>query len=114
MPSAAVVDASIASLEIVYRKLLLKESVEGPLNSGESEACELVRRALHSLQTLELEVTFKENHPMLARSGSVGRPRFNIPRCQLVFLVENQFTVPQNCLYNQCVCSNNFQKNGGE
>ena len=32
---------------------------------------------------------------MLVESGSVGRPRFNIPRSQLVYLVENRFTVPQ-------------------
>ena len=54
IPSANVVIASILSAEPVYRELLIKEN---PIDASESEACELVRRALHSLQTLDLELT---------------------------------------------------------
>ena len=42
-----VVDASVLSLELVFRDLLFKDSVEG-LNAMES-ACELVRRSLQLL-----------------------------------------------------------------
>ena len=33
--------------------------------------------------------------PAVHRTGTVGRPRFHIPREQLCLLIESQFSVPQ-------------------
>ena len=87
-----VVDGSIFSFELVYREFLVKDLEEG-LNESETEASELVRRALCLLA--EFNAIEESPRPPVVESGRAGRPMFNIPRSQLVYLVENYFTVPQ-------------------
>lgn len=67
------------------------------LDDDEQLACELVRRALTSLEEIQ---DFQLNEsvrctPAVHRTGTVGRPRFDIPREQLGLLIESQFIVQQ-------------------
>jgi len=94
--TADVIDTSICSVELVFRELLYKDDTEG-LSRNELEACHLVRRALQALHGYEEHLSMECNRPCVAQSINfqVGRPRFKIPCDQLVYLVENRFTVPQ-------------------
>ena len=92
-----VAESFSVSLELVYRELLAKESLES-MTVAESEACECVRRSLALLANLaELsranEHQFTQTEPM--RDGQIGRPKFCISCDQLSMLLEHQFSVPQ-------------------
>ena len=87
-------DASLLSVELVYRELLVKRSLEG-LDEGELEACDFLRTALEALQSLELGISTRVISPPVVNSVSIGRPRFKIAKAQLENLIDNKFTVPQ-------------------
>ena len=92
-----VAESFSVSLELVYRELLAKESLEG-MTVAESEACECVRRSLALLENLaELnrvnEHQLTQVEPM--HDGQIGRPKFCISCEQLSMLLEHQFSVPQ-------------------
>ena len=92
-----VAESFSVSLELVYRELLAKESLEG-MTVPESEACECVRQSLALLANLtELsrvnERQFTQTEPI--RDGQIGRPKFCISCDQLSMLLEHQFSVPQ-------------------
>ena len=85
-------------LELIYRDILVYEQLNG--NRLTSGAGTLVSSALATMRGLneqqQHEYTF--SHPSgtpALHSGSVGRPRFNIPEEQLQFLVESGFTGQQ-------------------
>ena len=85
-----VLESFSVSLELVYRELLMLQSLSG-LDDDEELACELVRRALTSLEEIQ---DFQLNEsvrctPAVHRTGTVGRPRFDIPREQLCLLIES-------------------------
>ena len=85
------------SLELVYRELLAKESLEGT-TIAESETCECVRLSLDILANMsELnrmnELQFIQTEPI--RNGQIGRPKFCISQKQLSMLLEHRFRVPQ-------------------
>ena len=87
-----VLDAFVLCLELVYREILVHEQLHGrPLNGT---ACTLVGRALNYLRSIQ-EEDHQPSPPPVTYTGSVGRPRFNIPSQQICFLVENGFTGPQ-------------------
>lgn len=94
--SPDLLESSILSLELVYRDLLMQQSLNS-LDANGEVACELVRQALVTLHEI------KDSHlaesecstPTVALTGGVGRPRFKIPREQLLLLIESKFTVPQ-------------------
>ena len=91
-----VVDAFVTNLELVYRELIAQEHING-LDASGCEACELVR-CLQFLRTLQDETTQMANQahtPPVLRTGCAGRPRFDIPREQMAFLVDSRFTGPQ-------------------
>ena len=90
-----VLDSSLLQLELVFREILLKGNLDGGLSERESVACDLVRTALKVLRSLEvqLENTIAMSAPLC--DTLVGRPRFSIPKAQLEYLVENNFTAPQ-------------------
>ena len=75
------------------------------LDGNGDQACELVRQALVTLQDIEhLRLAQSEpSAPAVALSGGVGRPRFEIPREQLLFLIEY---CPTDFGYDWCICSN--------
>ena len=61
------------------------------------QACEVVRQSLRFLRMLQDEPgPMNEEHtPPLVHTGHLGRPKFEIPREQMIFLVESRFTAPQ-------------------
>ena len=77
------------SLELVYRELLMLQSMNG-LDDNEERACELVRRALTSIQEIQDShlTEFVHCTPAILTTGTV-------PREQLRLLIESQFSVPQ-------------------
>ena len=91
-----ILDACVMTLELVYRELLVVECMYD-FTDADAEGCELVRRALEQLKRLqdEVELSITMEAPPLVRTGSRGRPRYDVPRQQLLYLVENGFTGPQ-------------------
>ena len=85
-------------VELVYRELLAKESLSG-LDVGEQQALILVRDALRCLENMleciNLDLNTSKSTPSVLCTGSVGRPRFQISKEQLQYLLEANFTVPQ-------------------
>jgi hypothetical protein len=66
-----VVDAFVTNLELVYRELIAQEHING-LDANGCEACELVRRCLQFLRTLQDETTQMANQahtPPVLRTG---------------------------------------------
>ena len=91
-----VVDAFVLSLQLVYRELIALEHLTG-FDSDVEHACEVVRQSLRRLRMLQDEPSPRhDNHsPPVLRTGCIGRPRFEIPREQVIFLIESGFTAPQ-------------------
>ena len=90
------VDSFIMYLELVYRKLLVQEQLD-----GHSLLCSRVRTIVSSaLANLrELQIYHCSSNltcrPPLLCSGLVGRPRFDVPQEQMIALVVSGFTGPQ-------------------
>ena len=82
-------------LELVYREILVQEQLNGDSLIG--RAGTLVSRALENIRSLQDSQLDEQQSRMPAtlHSGSVGRPKFDIPQQQLSFLVESGFTGPQ-------------------
>ena len=88
-------DAFVLKLELVYREIIAQEQLDGrPLSGG---AGTIVARALDYQRTMQDEhVEVEETRtPLMAYSGSVGRPRFDIPQQQLRFLVKVASLAPK-------------------
>ena len=93
------------SLELVYRELLIQQTLtNGSTNaSGSSddsnllEMCDMIRRALATIQEMyDLQLISMEYSSVPVEcTGAVGRPRFDIPREQIISLIESKFTIPQ-------------------
>ena len=85
-------DSFLLLLELCYREILVQEQLGG--NSMISRAGALVSRALTNMRLLrDRHVMFEESWgPQALRSGSVGRPKFDVPEQQLRFLVDSGFT----------------------
>lgn len=84
-----------SSLELVYRELLVQESLHG-LTVLEREGCELIR---HSMATFRImhESQMQRDLPNASpptEEGFIGRPRYIIKYDQLKMLLEHRFTVP--------------------
>ena len=87
-------------IEIIYRELLAKELL-GELDESEREAMKCVAEA-YSLMSSYVNRVSRDPPPLLQPrqspvilNGDVGRPSFEIPYCQLEYLVHSHFTVPQ-------------------
>ena len=91
-----VVDGFVICLELVYRELIALEHLDG-FDANVDQACEVVRRSLRCLRMLQDEPNqaHENRTPPLQHTGCIGRPRFEIPRGQLIFLIESRFTAPQ-------------------
>ena len=92
-----VIESFVVSLELVYRELLAKESIEG-MTSAENEGCECVRLSLDILANMSKlnrmnELQCAQTEPI--RDGRIGRPKFSISCKQLSMLLEHRFSVPQ-------------------
>jgi hypothetical protein len=90
-----VLETFSSSLELVYRELLVKDSLYG-LTAEESEACGLIRCCLVTFQAMCDKWYMQENRPsrQLATyqtQGYLGRPRFVIHSEQLSVLLEHRF-----------------------
>ena len=93
--SPDLLESCMLFLELVYRELLIQQSLN-TLDGNGDQACELVRQALVTLQDIDhLRLAQSEPSAPAVTHGGVGRPRFEIPREQLLFLIESKFTVPQ-------------------
>ena len=88
--------SSLLSLELVYQEIIVAESIRVLSLNGQS-GLNFIRFALDMLKNVRdhaLENTEQYSHPV-EYNGLIGWPRFVIPRQQLLYLVENHFTVPQ-------------------
>ena len=66
------------------------------LDENEEAACELVKTSLGYLRVLADDNEIQQDQaPPVVYTGSVGRPKFEITREQINFLVESGFTGPQ-------------------
>ena len=100
-------EATMLSLELIYREFVAAEIMEGQLHSHEYEALEFVKHAYGMLKDIYEHTSKGEEdmndtddrrptmlmRPESYRSGLAGRPKFVIPRTQLLYLIENRFTV---------------------
>ena len=84
-------------IEIIYRELLAIEVLNGHLMDHESSALECLEKAYQIFSNLmdRLLSLPSLQQALLMRTGSVGRPSFDISPHQLEYLIENQFSVPQ-------------------
>jgi len=82
-----VVDGFVICLERVHM---------GGFDANVDQACEVVRHSLRCLRVLQDEPNqAHENHtPPLQHTGCIGCPRFEIPRGQMIFLIESRLTAP--------------------
>ena len=88
-------DAFNLSLHLAYRELAALECFNR-LDSCGQLAMECVRRALENIEQMQEDCDDEQvyRHPAII-GNHAGRPRFEIPRSQLTFLVESGFTGPQ-------------------
>lgn len=94
-------DSTIVSLEFVYRELLVLEATL-QLNQLQEEAIVFVRNCLciaRSISEYRKVSTGSINDSSLAPPvdylGLVGRPSYHISYEQLLYLIENRFSVPK-------------------
>ena len=90
-----ILDAYQVQLEQVYRELICIE-VLGGLSDQATVGIDSVREALRQMRNM---LESAEHHHMGYQAPGTcierrGRPSFHIPRNQLAFLLEKQFTVP--------------------
>ena len=83
-------------LELIYRELVCLE-VLGNLSASEVSALELCGQALEELRAITtisghsgVDVEYESSLTV-----SAGRPRYDIPKDQLEFLLQSKFSVPQ-------------------
>ena len=87
-------------IEMIYHEFLAKELL-GELDESEREAMECVAEAYSLMSSYVYRVSRDPPPPLQPRqspvilNGDVGRPSFEIPYCQLEYLVHSHFTVPQ-------------------
>ena len=96
-------DGYLWRLEVLHRELVAMDAfglleTSGP--GAEVLRCvgEAHRRMAEVVEELQLTSGLDEEHhdqPYVTLSGAVGRPRFEIPRAQLEFLLQAGFSVPQ-------------------
>lgn len=86
-------DACITTVELVYRKLLIRECTQSLTNNG-TIGLEHTRMGLEFMQEFR-EARERQVIPQMEITGSVGRPRFLVTFEQLESLVESHFTVSQ-------------------
>ena len=83
-------DGFVLRLQITYRELLVQEQLDGLFLEPVGR---LLREAMENLVAFQHE---EPNCPQLTPSvicsGHVGRPKFDVPECQLTALVESRFT----------------------
>ena len=96
--SDVMLDSFIVSLEFVYRELICLETIEGT-TPRVTESIDTVRRCLLTfnsavdMQRLSTGGFYYQTQPEI--TGVVGRPAFVVSAEQLLFLIENRFSVPQ-------------------
>ena len=95
-----VIESFLIALERVNRELLMKESINSELTSGEKEACELIRNSMAILLNLR-DVQIRNNgngsvpNNLDMESPVIGRPKFCIGLEQLSMFLEHRFSLPQ-------------------
>lgn len=91
-------DSFILALEFVYRELVVLEATYH-LSAEQLQATNIIRNSLSTLRSLSdlrsLPVNDWRSQVNPVSIGTVGRPRFQIPRDQLSYLIESGFSVPQ-------------------
>ena len=90
-----VLDSIIVSLEFVYRELLVLEATS-QLNQLQQQAVEFVKSCLFIARSVSdyrkiTDFTLVGSRPPLNYTSLVGRPSFDIPYDQLLYLIENRF-----------------------
>ena len=80
----------ILSLQTAYRELLVQEQLDGLFLEPVGR---LLRVAMENLRAFQSEQPHcPQLTPSVLLSGHVGRPKFDVPECQLTALVESGFT----------------------
>ena len=78
---------------------LVALELTGELSTQEKEGTDIVRQCLYLIRQLQLTTQQSEvctpSTVVVIHTGSVGRPRYEIPEESLEMLIENRFTVPQ-------------------
>ena len=96
--SKCVVDSLAVSLEIAYRELIILDLTE-ELSSFQKEGVENVRFCLKTVREIQrlnqLSGSKRPSRALCVHTGAVGRPRYEISKPNLIFLLENRFSVPQ-------------------
>ncbi len=87
------IDEFAIQLQRVYRDLVALE-LYGELTDSEQRALEWVKDAVDLLEEMSEEHTTPRYQAPVEYRGAFGRPRFEIPRHQLVSLIEMRFVVP--------------------
>lgn len=94
-------DSMIVSLEFVYRELLVLEVIS-QLNQAQEEAIGFVKNCLflarsiseHRKVSAECTGSSQTLAPPVNYLGLIGRPSYDICYDQLLYLIENKFSVP--------------------
>ena len=92
-----VLDCWIISLEFVYRELIVLDTCS-QLDGLQRNGLGIVRECILKFkELLERSVQSYWIHPTrhLSGFGFVGRPSYDIPYQQMLFLIEHRFSVPQ-------------------
>ena len=92
-----VLDSIIVSLEFVYRELLVLEATS-QLNQLQQQAIDFVKSCLFIARSVSeyrklIDFTLIGSRPPVNHTVLVGRPSFDIPYDQLLYLIENRFSV---------------------
>lgn len=90
-------DSFVVALELACRELAVLGATT-QLTCAHRAACTIVQATLTELRETQELIRRSHDHessPAVIHSGLPGRPSYNIPADNLVFLLENRFTVPQ-------------------
>ena len=91
-------DSFILSLELVHRDVIAQQTLDG--HHVDNGACELIRQTIVTLAAMREMVQVVTDSSVTqvqqcVRVTAMGRPRFDINREQITFLLQNRFTFPQ-------------------
>ena len=94
---------SLNDVKLAYRELVALELID-ELSVEQREGIDLVHRCLYVIRQLQLSFQVSEVSSLptvvMSDTGTIGRPRYEVPEGSLEILIENRFTVPQ--IANMC------------
>ena len=80
----------------MYRDIIAEQTLDGPdVDNGASELIRGVSATLIAMREQQEEAPNATQVQQPVQGGGIGRPRFNISREQMSYLIDNRFTAPQ-------------------